>query len=62
MEECPLNNIKIEFMNSNIKKYLINSDIDFEWLKMQCQNLAMCFYNKDFKTMADRYTNECKYL
>ncbi len=60
-ENCPLNHFKIEFLNDTIKKTLNNKDADFEWFKNLVQNLAMNFFNKDYKTMFDHYNAVNRY-
>jgi len=60
-EQCPINSTKIDFLNDSIKTILKNKETDFDWFKTLLQNLAMNFYNQDFKNMYENYNAVNRY-
>ena len=62
LEDCPLNEMKIEFLNDSIKKHLRNHETDFEWFKTLVQNFAMSVFKQDYSTMLDSYNAVNRYI
>ena len=60
-EQCPINSKKLDFLNDSIKIILRNKETDFDWFKTLLQNLAMNFYNQDFKNMYENYNAVNRY-
>jgi len=60
--ECPINKMKIVFLNTSIKATLANKETDFEWFKSLVQSLVNNIFLKEFTRMLENYNAVNQYI